>query len=166
MKMRSAWFSALVGLMLCTSAWGADGSSGCGPAWYVFKENSLVSSSLRSITNSILWPSSTLGMTLGTSNCAKHKIVEQEKAGVHFATMAGQELLLEMAQGQGEHLTAFAHTLGCDAHAAAAVSEALQRNFEAVAPTSDVSPEALVGNALGVIHSDKRLSAQCSIGLS
>lgn len=163
---RSAWISVILGFLFCaTTSFGADGSSGCGPAWYVFKKNSLVSSSLRAVTNGVLLPTMTLGMTLGTSNCAKHSIVEQEKASLHLATMAREELLLEMAQGQGEHLAAFAYTLGCQAGAVPAVQAALQNNYDNVAPTTDVSPESLVGNAISVIHSNENLSAQCSIGL-
>ncbi len=166
-SIRSAWVSGIFGLLICATpaAFGADGSSGCGPGWYVFKQNSLVSSMLRGTTNGMLAPTVTVGMTVGTSNCAKHSIVQQEKAGLHLATMAREELLLEMAQGQGEHVSAFAHTLGCNAAIIPSVQAALQNNYDNVAPTSDVSPESLVGNAMSIIHSDENLSAQCSIGL-
>ena len=77
-------------------------SNGCGPGWYVFKDTSLVSSSLRTITNAALFPSATVGMTFGTSNCAKHKIVEErDRESVKFATLAYHDLMIQTAQGHG-----------------------------------------------------------------
>ena len=67
--------SLMIAASLCVGASQAmamDGSSGCGPAWYVFKENTILSSSLRGTTNGTLWPVVTIGMTFGTSNCANH----------------------------------------------------------------------------------------------
>ena len=47
--------------MFSTQLLAADGSSGCGPGWYVTKKNSLLSSAIRATTNAILIPTVTLG---------------------------------------------------------------------------------------------------------
>ena len=82
----------ILATVISGTAYGADGSSGCGPGWYILKDNSLVSSALRATTNGILVPVVTLGMTFGTSNCSKHKIVKKEKESLHFVTMNYFEL--------------------------------------------------------------------------
>ena len=81
------------------SLFAADGSSGCGPGWYLFKENSLVSSAFRATTNGILFPSVTFGMTFGTSNCTQHKLVLKEKESLHFVTENYFEVQADMARG-------------------------------------------------------------------
>lgn len=154
----SAFFASVQAL-------GADGSSGCGPGWYVLKDNSILSSSLRATTNGILWPSTTVGMTLGTSNCAKHKLVEKEKESLHFATMAYHDLQVQMAQGKGSHLSAFAATLGCDWRAQEAFNKAIQANYDNVFPSSDVNPTGLVGNVVETIQANPELAARCTAGL-
>jgi hypothetical protein len=98
--------------LLTKSVFAADGSSGCGAGWYVFKKNSLVSSLLRASTNATFLNS--IGMTFGTSNCARHDIVKKDMEGIHYAEANYHELMIEMAQGQGEYVAGFAQTLGCD----------------------------------------------------
>lgn len=104
-------------IMFQPSAFAADGSSGCGPAWFIMKDNSILSSALRLTTNGILFPFVTLGMTFGTSNCTKHRIVKTEQESLYFATQNYYEIKGEMARGQGEYLSAFASTIGCPSSA-------------------------------------------------
>ena len=66
-------------ILFSINAMAKDGSSGCGPGWYLLKKNSILSSSLRVTTNGIFFPTTTLGMTIGTSNCSKHKHFHTEK---------------------------------------------------------------------------------------
>lgn len=98
---------------LAPKGFAADGSSGCGPAWYILKENSLLSSVGRYITNWFLFPVSTLGMTFGTSNCSAHKLVDHSKKSLHFATKSLDILRHDLVKGQGVHGTNFIATFGC-----------------------------------------------------
>ena len=94
MKLKTITKAALaLALLSATSAFAADGSSGCGPGWYIFKENSMVSSALRATTNGWSSPVVTIGMTFGTSNCAQHKLVMNDKRGLHFVTHNTNNLL-------------------------------------------------------------------------
>lgn len=68
-------FVVMAFLSSTTVVMAGDSSSGCGADWYIFKKNSLVSSSLRATTNAILL-NATFGMTFGTSNCSQHSIVK------------------------------------------------------------------------------------------
>lgn len=159
-------FVCVAALWVSSSAMAADGSSGCGPGWYVFKENSMLSSAARAVTNWVLFPSSTLGMTFGTSNCTQHKLVLQEKASLHFATMAYHDLMIQAALGQGQHLAAFAHTLGCDWRVQETFNRSLQAHYDTLFPSTTDDPSTLVGGAIEQILANPELSRQCAAGLS
>ena len=152
------------GLMFSANVWAADGSSGCGPGWYVFKENSLISSSLRATTNGILFPTVTIGMTVGTSNCSKHKIVKNEKRSLHFATNSYYELKGDIAKGEGEHLAAFTSTLGCKSLDSSRAHQELKRSYDKIYPSQNVDPERALLEVYKVIFSDKTLAQQCLVG--
>lgn len=139
----------------------ADSSSGCGPGWYIFKDTSIVSSSLRATTNGFLWPTTTVGMTLGTSNCAKHSIVLQQKAALHFASVTYNDLQISIASGRGEHLQALAQTLGCNWSVQKEFEQVLKQNYGQVFPTDAGTPDELVGNVVEQIHQNPVLSASC-----
>jgi len=145
------------------SAWAADGSSGCGPGWYVFKNNSLVSSALRATTNGILMPVVTLGMTFGTSNCTQHKLVLKEKESLHFATMNHFQLKSEIAKGSGEYLSAFAATMGCPSGAQTRLNEHVKAQYSSVYPDARVQPDQVLVEVYKVILSDPELTRQCSL---
>ena len=152
-------------LMLSVNSYAADGSSGCGPGWYVSQENTLLSSVVRAITNSVLFPVSTIGMTVGTSNCAKHEIVENEKEALYFATMNYFEIKKEMAQGGGEFLAAFSQTIGCSNSANFELMNQLKSNYDQVMPKGDVNPEEMLKGVYKTILTNPRLRLQCGADL-
>ncbi len=158
-------FKVLIVAFFCISlsSFANDGSSGCGPGWYIFKENSMVSSALRAITNGVLFPISTLGITFGTSNCTQHKVVKTEKQSLHFATMNYMELKSQMAQGEGEYLSAFAQTIGCQASAQNTFNDVLKTNFSQIVPRGSIQPEKLLLEVYKKILSHPILMRKCSL---
>jgi len=145
------------------SAQAADGSSGCGPGWYIFKEASLLSSSLRITTNSFLFPVTTIGMTFGTSNCTAHKLVDVQSESVKFAALAYHDLVVQMAQGKGEHLAAFADTLGCPWQAQMEFNRAMQQSYQRIVPSDAVAPEAIVEQVRIELQAHPHLARACHI---
>ncbi|RYZ57776.1 MAG: DUF3015 domain-containing protein [Proteobacteria bacterium] len=128
--MRLASVLVAVSLSFAASqAMAADGSSGCGPAWYVFKNNSLLSSFARVITNGILSPVVTIGMSFGTSNCAKHSLVMNDQGSLEFAAKSMDILRQDMAKGEGEHLTAYLASFGCNELVRPELAIAMQQAF-------------------------------------
>lgn len=161
-------FSAALLVFACvvggvSSAQATDGSSGCGPGWYLFKDNSLFSSAFRATTNAFLFPVTTIGMTVGTSNCTQHKIVLKEQESLHFATMNYFELKNEIAKGNGEYLSAFAYTVGCSAQAQGKLNGHLRQKFKALYPNAKVQPENVLLEVYKTILSDENLTRQCSV---
>ncbi len=149
-------------IFLVSSTMARDGSSGCGPGWYVFKKNSLVSSSLRSTTNGFLAPSVTFGMTFGTSNCTKHSIVKTEKKTIHFVTHNIHEIKAEAAKGSGDFLSAYAKTIGCKSEDHKYFSSKLKNNYNEIFKNK-ASNEKVIVETYKVILSDKRLLYSCSL---
>jgi len=162
--MKSRFFLALFAMVLAVPAFAMDGSSGCGPGWYILKEDSLVSSALRMTTNGILFPVVTIGMTFGTSNCTQHKIVLKEKESLYFATMNHFELKADVAKGTGEYLSAFANTMGCNAVAQPRLNQKLRENYSKVYPDGAVKPDNVLLEVYKTIFSDVELTQECSLG--
>ena len=170
MKSKIILSLVLSALMAPLSAFAADGSSGCGPGWYAFKDNSLVSSALRSTTNGILFPVVTIGMTVGSSNCTQHKIVKNEKRSLHFVTMNYYELKSDMAKGDGQYINALASTLGCNASASAEMSQKLQGQFSKIYDQDAVgygapNAERTLLNVYKAVMQDSSLAQQCGLNV-
>lgn len=163
MKIRAfAMTAALLVSGLGLNSFAGDGSSGCGPGWYLFKENSLVSSALRATTNTVLFPLMTIGMTVGTSNCTQHKLVLKEKESLHFATMNHFELKRDVVKGGGEYLSAFAETMGCPAAVQTQLNQGLRKNADKLYPSRDVAPQDVLLEVYKTILTDSELTRQCS----
>ncbi len=146
-------------------AQGSDSSSGCGPGWYVLKENSLVSSALRITTNGILFPVVTLGMTFGTSNCTQHKLVLKEQESLHFATMNHFELKSAVARGEGEYLNAFSEVIGCSHSAQTRFNDQLKSRYNELYPDNSINPQKVLTEVYKIVIQDKDLVSQCSLGV-
>jgi hypothetical protein len=157
----SATFLALCLLAVSGTLRAADGSSGCGPGWYILKKNSLLSSVGRAITNGVLFPISTLGMTFGTSNCAKHSLVEEHKRSLHFATRSYDLLRQDMARGSGRHLDAYLATFGCNVLARQNLAGQMQAAFQNELYLT-IQPEALVESTALKIQASPALQTSCS----
>jgi hypothetical protein len=141
-------------LGLVSSAYAADGSSGCGLGWQVMKKNSLVSSALRASTNATFL--NTVAMTSGTSGCAQHSIVKNDKADIHYAEANYEQLVSEMAQGKGETLSAFAEVLGCGTHTSQ-FGQYVQAQYQSLSEKS--SPSELVQS----IKADQAFTQACAL---
>lgn len=152
----SFWF-----LFVTSFIYGADSSSGCGPAWYLFKDKSLLSSSLRSITNGILWPISTLGMTFGTSNCGKHSIVNLENRSEHLVMVTSEKLRQDAAKGDGVFLKAYSDTFGCSKKSYPIFAKSVQSNFKNIF-LIDFSANSAVKKTKILVHFLPQLRGQCS----
>jgi hypothetical protein len=146
-------------LLVAGSASAADSSSGCGLGWQVAPKNSLISSTTRAYVNATF--SSTIGMTMGTSGCAKHSIVQNDKRAIHFAEVNQGQLMIEMAQGRGEHLRGLVATLGCDPAGFDDMARALQSDYSSIFPSLSGTSAPQMLNGVKASLSKSRLAQQC-----
>lgn len=158
MKQCKKSFLAVVCAMLMVPTMAGDSSSGCGLGWAVFKDNSLISSALRATTNAIFL--NTVAMTLGTSGCARHSIVKNDKKSLHFMDANKHQLMTEMALGGGEYVNALSHLMGCEPQA---FSQNMQQNYGEVFVREGMQPRELVNRVQAQILSSKELAASCGL---
>lgn len=156
-------FFLLLAIGLYSTAYSRDSSSGCGPGWYLFKKNSLISSALRATTNGILIPTVTLGMTSGTSNCSKHSIVKTEQESLKYATENYYELISQVAQGNGEFLNQFSDVIGCNRSSIDTFKKELRSNFNKIFPKHEANSEKLLLETYKIILNNKTLLYSCSL---
>jgi hypothetical protein len=147
-------------MFLASGAFADDGSSGCGLGWKVTKRKSLVSSILRNYTNAI--GSNTSGMTSGTSGCDKHSIVKREKAVEHFVEANYNSLMIDMAKGEGEYVSALGYVMGCGPDHVGSFSDMTQKHYGDIFTSDAVGPQQLIQNLKGQIRSDSKLAQGCS----
>jgi hypothetical protein len=150
---------ALFSLVIAQVAFAGDSSSGCGLGWSIAPNTSLVSSYTRTLVN--LTFSNTIAMTLGTSGCAKHSIVQNDMKGIHFAEANLESLVVEMSRGNGEFVSGLAEVFGCQN--AKAFGSMVQSKYEAILPTTNVSGVELYINVKNQIKNDAKLSSTCSL---
>lgn len=146
--------------IVSTQVLAKDGSSGCGPGWYVAKKNSLLSSSLRGTTNGFLAPTVTFGMTFGTSNCAKHSIVKMEKETLKFITDNYYEVAFESSKGEGDFISSYQELLGCQSSQTYFKTQ-IKNNFGKIYNGGENTPEQVLKETYNVILKDARLANNC-----
>jgi hypothetical protein len=144
-----------------THAAAGDQSSGCGPAYYVLKDNTILSSSLRMITHGVLFPIVTFGMTSGTSNCAKHQLVEEKMERVHYLTANVDVLRHDAARGEGAFLHGLFLTYGCNPLFERHFGHVMQEEYDAVFLDVD-SPTSVEAAATRAIRDDAVLADHCA----
>jgi hypothetical protein len=141
-------------------SFGADGSSGCGPGWFILKDNSLLSSALRFTTNTLFAPVTTIGMTFGTSNCTRHKIVLHEKETLYFVEQNFYELKNQVARGTGSHVIALAQTMGCQSDTQ--LGNHLQKSYSEIFPMQNQpNPSGSLTEIFKAILKNPELAQKC-----
>lgn len=109
------------------AAFADDTSDGCGLGWQVTKKKTFSATTTRGTTNSVV--PNTFGMTSGTIGCEQHSLVKADMKPLHYADANYENLMTEIAQGQGEYLAGFAAAMGCSSED---FSSALQSNFSEI----------------------------------
>ena len=154
--------SLLSSLFFAQAAQAADGSSGCGAGWYILKDNTVLSSTLRATTNNLFF-NNTFGMTFGTSNCQKHDLVKNEYQEIYYAESNKEILELELAQGDGQYARAYAQVLGCgSAEATTEFLKTTQQQYGTIFTAPETSSQQMLDNTREVILQSAVLNGLCT----
>jgi hypothetical protein len=149
-----------VAIALCASsslfAGAKYGSAGCGLGSLVFGDQKGFVQVFAATTNATFY-SQTFGITSGTSNCTDDGVAMIDKEKQYFSEANFESLKQEMAQGQGENLTAYASLFGCSS---TAFATSMQGNYSKVF-TPGVDADAMLQNVQSVVGSDATLQATC-----
>jgi len=164
MKKRGVLLMSLLSLsvvLIVTPIWaGKYGMAGCGLGALAFDENDKVSQILAGTTNGTSG-NQTFGISSETSECTTDGTIKSERAQEAFAEVNFESLAQEMAKGQGEHLTAFAHLLGCPEASLSEFGHLTQRNYTQIFSHDSMTPLELVDAIKQSIASDAVLSGAC-----
>jgi hypothetical protein len=133
------------------------GSDYCGLGWQVTDKKSFLGTTTRGTTNSVVPP--TFGMTSGTIGCDQHSFAKADENAVIFVATNSEQLSVEMAQGKGEFLEAFARTLGCDDSAMSSFGRMTQKNYQTI--MSGRNGIEIFKNVKTQISDDPALSIAC-----
>lgn len=126
----------------------ADDSDGCGLGWQITDKKTLIATTTRQTTNAFVPPS--FGMTTGTIGCAQHGFAMNDQAAVEFVAGNYEPLIMEMAQGQGEYVTALSQTMGC-------------KNSQVFGASLKNNYSSIVGNSANAVElfNNVKSQAQC-----
>ncbi len=146
-------FAALLvatGLMLPSLAMAKGGNhpmAGCGLGYVLFGsgENSRIMQILAATTNGST-ANQTFGITTGTSGCTEDGAVKFVKEAEVFAEVNLDSLKREMAMGQGEYVTSFAHLLGATEAEAPALVSLFQQNYGKLFPSASTTSGELMAS--------------------
>lgn len=117
-----------------TSAMAADKLDGCGLGWQVTDKRTYTATTTRATTNAFVPP--TFGMTTGTLGCDKLEIGMNDKEAADYVATNFEVLKSELAQGQGEYVSALAKTMNCSS----SFGTQIQKNYNTVvAPAQDAA---------------------------
>jgi hypothetical protein len=140
------------------------GMAGCGLGSLVVegeeRHNDKLMQIIAAIINNIVFPQ-TSAITSGTSNCTDTpKSVARMEQEV-FLSANINAMIKEAAQGDGQHLAAFAEVLGCgDARSVSSFSELSQERFATI--FADANPTAVLDRYLTELSASAELSGSCS----
>jgi len=153
------WLIGLLVVLPLTMVHAEDKSSGCGLGWMVTQKHSLFASTIRSTTNA-LFGNQTFGMTSGTSGCAKHSIVKNEKQLIHYTEANLANLEIEMAIGEGEFLQAFGRSLGCQDAVLGKFGQMTKNSYGRIFGKNSEA-QKVISNVRGVLKEDATLAQAC-----
>lgn len=158
LSMRIAGAALAVTLLALPSAF-AD----CGPGPIVTSNNkSIVLQTAGVSTNTFLFPTHTLGITLGTSGCSNSGIVKQEYEQRLFVRTNYDALHSDMAVGQGTALAALADLLGCTGLSVDALGAWTHGHYADLLPDAAAQPEQLLISLKHGIGQVPLLSTACT----
>jgi hypothetical protein len=133
------------------------GMAGCGFGSLVIKDNTMLAQIGAAFLNATGYQ--TFAISTGTSNCklSKNDLALREQSVFMEVNLAS--LSKDAAQGQGEHLSAFAEILGCSQGESSTFSDVTRSNYSEIFKSSDANE--VLSNYRSVIKSNEVLAKSC-----
>lgn len=136
------------------------GMAGCGLGAIVFGSDPGMIQVLAATTNATFY-SQTFGITTGTSECTDGGALKAEVEQKVYAHNNFESLQSEMAKGEGEKLTSFAHLMGCSADSVSTFSSVTQQNYNTIF-NETTTPEDMLKRVKEVASKDATLTQSCT----
>jgi hypothetical protein len=166
--MRRGYLLAVLGLgiaLFASSGWAQRapryGMAGCGLGALAFEGQNDQASQILAATTNGTFGTQTFGITSGTSECTTDGVIRSERAREAFAEANFESLTRQMAQGEGEHLRAFASLMGCSEASFNDFGRLTQSQYTRIVPHDAMSPVELIDAVQRSISADPLLSRTC-----
>lgn len=137
----------------------ADVGDGCGLGWQITQKRTMLATTTRGTTNGFVPP--TFGMTSGTIGCEQHAFAKNELPAATYVFNNYEPLTIEMAQGSGEYLAAFARTMGCNDSVHSEFGRTMQQNFGAIMGTENTTAVEMFHNVKSAVKANPVLASGC-----
>jgi len=153
-----AFFSLAFG----SAAFAANDGPGCGLGGQAMAGKSGLLFDLVATFLNAFSGTQTFGMTSGTSGCKTDSVIMNDKAQEAFVADNLGTLNQEMAQGQGEHVTALASLMGCPTAAYGEFARVSQESYGTVFASADVQAGAVLASLEDELGRHPALASSCS----
>ena len=163
MKKLPVLVAMLVSLSFASSAFAAGyGAAGCGWGGKVIKKNNDIFAQLGATMLNNFSSNQSFAITSGTSGCGKSGLVTAQSEQSLFVAHNYDNLVKQMAAGEGEDLTTLAGLLGCTADKTGQFASFTQQNYNSILANSQTTPSDMLASLKQDLSGDPILSATCS----
>lgn len=108
------------------------------------------------------WLSTSTSVTVLTSEGLDYITQEnKEEQQLAFVEVNHNNLLMDMARGEGEHLSALAYLYGCPIEVHEEYAQMAQHNFKQIFPSSQMESKNIVSNLESKIMKNPLLAKEC-----
>lgn len=132
----------------------------CGLGWQVTQKQTLSAVTTRGTTNAVVPP--TFGMTSGTIGCKQMPLSKNDEQALKYAYNNFDTLSVEMAEGQGEFLQAFAQSLGCADSVYPQFSRLMQDHYRSIMKDGSANSFQMFNQVKSELKQDTVLAIGCN----
>lgn len=148
-------------LLLAAPTAFAGNSAGCGLGHMLWSGQSGMIANLLAVTTNGSFGSQTFGITSGTSGCNTSDTAYNQTQQEQFVSANMDKLSTQMAQGNGEYVSAMAELMGCSQAVQPEFAHMTQSHYEALF-ASDADAHAWLGTLKAEMAKNPTLSHSCT----
>jgi Protein of unknown function (DUF3015) len=156
--MRIKLLAGLVFVCMSSGAFADDQKHGCGWGSMMFDGKSGLPAYILASTTNATAGNGTFGMTSDTNGCQTHHPIQYGGQSWFAAAEFSDEIVEDIAKGEGEALDALALMIGIEQVDRAYFNQLTHDNFEAIVPSSELTGEQVMRAIEVLLASDERLS--------
>ena len=153
--------SIAVAILAVPSAF-AGKSSGCGLGSILFEGQSGMVQNILAVTTNATSGSQTFGISTGTSNCNGNDTVRNRMEQESFVAVNMDNLSEEMAQGQGQYISALGDLMGCSPAAQMEFARLSQQRYEVLFSAPEMDAKAWLGGLKTELAKDATMASGCT----
>ncbi len=154
---------AAIGVLASNAvALAGDPNIGCGWGTQSFKGQSGVATKVLAVTTNHILGSQTFGISTGTAGCSQKGAIQADARVTSYAAANLDQLLGEIAAGEGESLDTLAHLIGVSETDAPAFRALTKQNFATLFSSDETTAGAMLAALEGLMANDAQFAQYVS----